>query len=253
MSSPLPSTVWWAHTFDASDRLTRLLDESELARNARFQSQADRDRHLLGRAMAKLALADLVDCAPEKISFDLRCRSCEEKERTGARAGDEEAHGKPHPSGPARGWEISVSHSGEWVVLALAEGVPVGVDVERVSPARDLEGLAGYTLADAERDEWQRWDRDHRIDAFFGYWARKEALLKATGLGLSGGLRRVTVSPPHTEARLISWEGGGRPDAAWLSDLERGEGYRSALALLTDRPVEVRVRTPAETSALLRG
>lgn len=80
-----------------------------------------------------------------------------------------------------------------------------------------------------------------------------EALLKATGLGLSGGLRRVTVSPPHTEARLLSWEGGGEPDAAWLSDLERGEGYRSALALLTDRPVKARVRTPVETSALLRG
>lgn len=253
VSSPLASTVWWAHTFDASDRLTRLLDESELARSARFRLQADRDRHLLGRAMAKLALADLVGCAPEKITFDLRCRSCEEKERTGARAGDDEAHGKPHPTGPARGWEISVSHSGEWVVLALTEGVPVGVDVERISPTRDLEGLAGYSLAEAEQDVWRQLDGQRRTDAFFGYWARKEALLKATGLGLSGGLRRVTVSPPHTEARLVSWEGGGRPDAAWLSDLERGEEYRSALALLTDRPVEVRVRTPAETAALLRG
>src|SRR5699024_2974057 len=75
VSSPLASTVWWAPTFDASDRLTRLLDERELARNARFRSQDDRDRHLLGRAMAKLALADLADCAPEKVSFDLRCRS----------------------------------------------------------------------------------------------------------------------------------------------------------------------------------
>src|SRR5699024_3247900 len=77
VSSPLVSTIWWAHTFDASERLTRLLDENELARNARFLSQADRDRHLLGRAMAKLALADLVGCAPDKITFDLHCRSCE--------------------------------------------------------------------------------------------------------------------------------------------------------------------------------
>ena len=127
------------------------------------------------------------------------------------------------------------------------------MDVERISHTRDLEGLAGYTLADTERDEWRQLDRDRRIDAFFGYWTRKEALLKATGLGLSGGLRRVTVSPPHTEARLLSWEGGGGPDAAWLSDLERGEGYRAALALLTDRPVKAKVRTPVETSALLRG
>ena len=253
VSSPLASTVWWAHTSDASERLTRLLDENELARNARFLSRADRDRHLLGRAMAKLALADLVGCAPDKITFDLHCRSCEEKERTGARPGNGEAHGKPYPAGPALGWQISVSHSGEWVVLALTEGVPVGVDVEHISHTRDLEGLAGYTLADTERDAWRQLDQDRRIDAFFGYWTRKEALLKATGLGLSGGLRRVTVSPPHTEARLLSWEGGGGPEAAWLSDLERGKGYRSALALLTDRPVKAQVRTPVETSALLRG
>src|SRR5699024_7948992 len=47
VSSPLVSTIWCAHTFDASDRLSRLLDENELARNARFLSQADGDRHVV--------------------------------------------------------------------------------------------------------------------------------------------------------------------------------------------------------------
>ncbi|GAB2502280.1 4'-phosphopantetheinyl transferase family protein [Nocardiopsis aegyptia] len=250
-SAPLAPTVWWARTSDADSRLLHLLDEGELARNARFRQQADRDRHLLGRSLARLALADLAGCPPEKVTFDLRCRSCEDKERTGARGGDAEPHGKPHPSGPAQGLEISVSHSGDWVGLAVSEGVPVGIDVEGVSAARDVEGLADYTLAEAERRAWLLLPAEERVSAFFGYWARKEALLKATGLGLSGGLRRVAVSPPHTPARLLSWEGGGGPDAAWLSDLDRGADYRSALAVLTDRPVEVVVRSPRDTAALL--
>ncbi|MEV2277347.1 4'-phosphopantetheinyl transferase superfamily protein [Nocardiopsis sp. NPDC049922] len=250
--TPLTSTVWWAHTSDAADRLLRLLDGTERARNDRFRHQTDRDRHLLGRAMARLALARLAQCPPEEVTFDLVCRSCEEKERTGADPGEREPHGKPVPSGPARGWEVSVSHSGEWVALAVAEEAPVGVDVERVSAARDLDGLVGYTLADAERSVWDALPPLERTGAFFGYWARKEALLKATGLGLSGGLRRVVVSPPHAEARLESWSGGGGPEAAWLTDLDRGADYRAALAVLTDRPVRTVVRPHGDTVALLR-
>jgi len=250
--APPAHEVWWAHTSTADDRLLRLLDEDEQARNVRFRHQADRDRHLLGRAMARLVLADRAGCPPEKVAFDLRCRSCEEKERTGARPGDDSPHGKPHPAGPARGWEISVSHSGEWVVLAVTEGVPVGVDVERVSQARDLEGLAGYTLAAPEREVWERVAPDDRVGAFFRYWARKEALLKATGLGLSGGLRRVLVSPPHEAAALVDWEGGGGPVAAALTDLACAEGYRSALAALAPGPLDPVVRTAEDTAGLLR-
>ncbi|GAB3720020.1 4'-phosphopantetheinyl transferase family protein [Nocardiopsis oceani] len=251
-SAPLESTVWWAHTSTASERLLRLLDSEELARQSRFRLQADRDRHLLGRSLARLALAERAGCAPEKVTFDLHCLSCDEKSRTGASGGDDTPHGKPVPSGAAKGWEISVSHSGEWVVLALSSGAPVGVDVERVSDTRDLAGLAGYTLADTEQEAWRELSDEGQIGAFFGYWARKEALLKATGLGLSGGLRRVAVTPPHAEPRLVSWEGGGAPGSTWLSDLERGPDYRSALAVLTDRPVELAVHPPERTADLLR-
>jgi 4'-phosphopantetheinyl transferase len=60
------------------------------------------------------------------------------------------------------------------------------------------------------------------------------------------------VSPVDAEPELRSWAGGGGPEAAALLDLERGEEYRSALAVLTDRPVELAVRPHEETVRLLR-
>src|SRR5690625_4671125 len=51
VSSPLVSTIWWAHTFDASERLARLLDEHGRARTGRLLSRADRGRHLRRPAM----------------------------------------------------------------------------------------------------------------------------------------------------------------------------------------------------------
>ncbi|SHK10347.1 4'-phosphopantetheinyl transferase [Nocardiopsis flavescens] len=248
---PLAPEIWWAHTSWATERLSDLLDARERARGDRFLHRADRDRHLLARAMSRLVLAERAGCGPREVEFELRCRSCDEKERAGAER-DAEPHGKPHPAGPARGWEISVSHSGEWVVLVVSDGVPVGVDVERVAPARDLEGLAAYTLSDTEREVWEALSGEERRGAFFGYWARKEALLKATGLGLAGGLRRVTVSPPHTGARLLEWTGGGDPASSWLADLDRGEEYRAALAVLTDRPVEPVLHPASAVRELLR-
>ncbi|MFW6642006.1 4'-phosphopantetheinyl transferase family protein [Nocardiopsis algeriensis] len=252
-TAPLAPEVWWAHTSDAHERLLRLLDGQERARNDRFLRKPDRDRHLLGRALARLVLAERAGCAPEEVSFSLRCRSCEEKESAGAERTDGEPHGKPHPEGPARGWEFSVSHSGEWVVLALAEGVPLGVDVERVSEGRDLEGLASYTLGGPELEAWRALGPDERAGAFFGYWSRKEALLKATGHGLSGGLSRVLVSPPHERASLLEWTGVGAPEAVSITDLDRGGEYRAALAALNDRPLRPVVHPPGVAAALLRG
>ncbi len=237
---PLAPEVWWAHTSSAADRLSDLLDERERARGDRFLHRADRDRHLLARAMSRLALAERAGCDPREVAFELRCRSCDEKERAGAER-DAEPHGKPHPTGPAGGWEISVSHSGEWVVLVVSEGVPVGVDVERVSASRDLGGLAAYTLSDTEREAWEGLSEAERTGAFFGYWARKEALLKATGQGLSGGLTSVEVSGPHTDAALLAWSGPAAPDHARLLDLDAGDGYRAALAVLAAPPVTVAV------------
>lgn len=236
-------SLWWADPAWSGRRLLALLDDTERARHARYQRTADRDRYAVAHALARVACARAVGCAPEEVVFTHRCLSCE---RRGER--DREPHGKPHPSGPAAGLEMSISHSGDRVVLALARGAAVGVDVEQVTRARDIDGLAKYTLTGAEHTDWRALPADGRTGGFFTYWARKEALLKATGDGLSEGLTAVQVGPPSVPAVVRSWNTPNAPSAAQLADLDAGEDYRSALAVLAAGEVRV---TEEDAAALL--
>lgn len=220
--------VWWASPALASPGLLDLLDETERARHARFRRTEDRDRYAVAHALARLLCARVTGCDPREVVFHLRCGHCSRPE----------PHGKPHPGGPAAGWEISITHSGDRVGVAIAYGLPVGIDVERIT-SRDLEGLASYALTDREYAAWQTLDPADRAAGFFTYWARKEALLKATGQGLSGGLTSVEVSPPDAAAALLAWRGPGTPAQAQLFDLAAGTDYRAALAVLAAHPVTV--------------
>ncbi len=236
--------VWWAEPALADRGLLELLDDRERERHARFRLAADRDRYAVAHALARLAVAREAGCAPRDVVFGFRCPACERRPDPRPKP-----HGKPRPEGAARGLEISISHSGGRVVLALTRGVPVGVDVEGVSADRDIDGLIAYALTGSERAALEELPAHERVPGFFGYWARKEALLKATGEGLSGGLAAVAVTSPAAPAAVVSWESPDAPGHVQLTDLDAGPGYRAALAALTPAPVTV---VPRDGAALLR-
>jgi 4'-phosphopantetheinyl transferase len=238
--TPVECDVWWAGPGLADPGLLELLDAHERARHARFRAAADRDRYVVAHALVRLVVGAAAGVPPAGVEFALRCRGCERG--TDPRP---EPHGKPYPVGAAAGVQVSLSHSGERVVVALARGVEVGVDVETVADARDIEGLAGFALTAAERADLEALPVADRTGAFFGYWARKEALLKATGDGLSGGLGNVAVNAPDAPARVTAWNLPDAPPHVRLTDLDAGPGYRAALAALTDAPLSVTARDAA--------
>ncbi|WP_338011655.1 4'-phosphopantetheinyl transferase family protein [Streptomonospora alba] len=237
----LTCRLWWASPDDASPALLDLLDAGERERRERFRAPADRDRYLVAHALARLALAREAGCAPEQVTFTLHCRAC--RRRPDPRP---EPHGKPRPAGPAAGLEISISHSGDRVLLALAHGTPVGADVEKVAPDRDTEGLVDYCLRPRERRDLDRVPAPQRAEGFFGYWARKEALLKATGDGISGGLATVGVSGPFDPAAVVEWDSPAAPEDVRLTDLDAGPGYRAAVAALCPGPLDTRICDTAD-------
>ena len=97
----------------------------------------------------------------------------------------------PGPVAPAL--EFNVSHSGDRVMLAFTRGLPVGIDIECM---RQLEhnDLVDHFFSPAEREAWRDVPPEHRPRAFYLAWTRKEAFLKALGVGLSKALDSFSVS-----------------------------------------------------------
>ena len=78
---PLPdgtADVWWARRTDASDRLAVVLDETERRRWAAYRRPEDRERFLVGCALAKAALARYTGRFPADVRFDRTCAACGE-------------------------------------------------------------------------------------------------------------------------------------------------------------------------------
>ncbi len=98
--------------------------------------------------------------------------------------------------GPA----VSIAHAGDTIVCAATRDGAIGIDVELPPRPRDAEKIAERFFAEEEA-AWIAEDPDER---FLMLWAIKEAWLKATGSGITGGLDslRCTIRPPDILARV---------------------------------------------------
>jgi 4'-phosphopantetheinyl transferase len=214
--------VWWARRPDASPRLAVLLDQAEQRRWAAYRRDADRDRFLVGCALAKTVIAACTGQRPADVSFDRTCRQCGQP------------HGKPVTNGDV---EHSVAHSGDLVAVAVAR-VPVGVDVEQLDgrPRRradgDPEALARLVLADDERAALAALHPSARSRAFLVAWTRKEAVTKAKGDGLRVPFGDVVVAAAAGAPRLTAWPYPQDPESVSLLDLDTDPGYVAALAVI---------------------
>lgn len=216
--------VWWARVQDASPDHAALLDEAERRRWAAYRRGEDRDRFLVGCALAKTVIAACTGRRPEEVGFDRTCRRC---------GGP---HGKPVINGG--GPEHSVAHSGGLVAVALA-AAPVGVDVEQLDGRSrglggdgDPEALARLVLAEPERAALAAVHPSGRARAFLVAWARKEAVTKATGDGLRAPFSQIVVAAAAGPPRLLSWPYPQDPGSVSVLDLDTDPGYVAALAVL---------------------
>jgi 4'-phosphopantetheinyl transferase len=132
-------------------------------------------------------------------------------------------NGKPElaPSRQAPALWFNYSRSVELALFCVSGTGPVGVDVEYVQPDFDWEPVAAL-LGPGERDALDSLPVELRRAAFFRNWTRKEACLKAAGVGLGFPLDafEVPVEPEHPPS-VGSW---------WLRTCEPGAGYVGAVA-----------------------
>jgi 4'-phosphopantetheinyl transferase len=70
-------------------------------------------------------------------------------------------------------------------VIAVAWQREIGVDVERLRPERDLEGVARYSFSAREQRDLASLTGPAWTAGFYHCWTQKEAFIKLVGAGLS--------------------------------------------------------------------
>ncbi len=118
------------------------------------------------------------------------------------------AYGKPFlPAYPQLA--LNHSHSRQHYALAYSEQLQdVGVDVEDLDRKVRFESLARHMFHPAEWELWQAYDQE--TDYWFKVWTTKEAVLKASGLGIRMSLNQLNSGVhPHQQGGFCHHEGLG--------------------------------------------
>jgi 4'-phosphopantetheinyl transferase len=196
--------------------LEDLLSRAERERADRFHFENDRRRFVVSHGGLREILGELLQVPARRLEF-----SCG-------------PHGKPHLAGMLNepGLRFNLAHAGSLAVYAVALRQEVGVDVEQFRRVDGADTFAGRFFSKRELEEWNAVPRDLRMEAFFNYWTRKEACLKATGQGICDCLSQIEVSLfPGTPARVISETGPAERLGRWcLQSLVPAVGYVGAVA-----------------------
>jgi 4'-phosphopantetheinyl transferase len=117
------------------------------------------------------------------------------------------------------------------VLFAFAALHELGVDVERIRPIREAGDIARAHFTSQERQALEAAFPTDQPRTFFRIWARKEALVKALGIGLTADLSSVDVlnrpePVPHATPAAVELSEN------WaLADFDVGAGFAAALCL----------------------
>lgn len=205
-------------TPDRSRELLALpwLDEAELARWQRFVHPRPQRQFTLCRAVLRELLCHRLGCGNNRLAF-----------ATGT-------YGKPFAlvGGSPAPIAFNVSHGGRHGLIALAPAGRIGVDVEERAARRDMDEDIRLLFAPGERARLQTVCGLRKVDLFYRLWTMKEALVKASGAGLS-------VDTTGFEIPFAIYAGAGSglfnfpgaPDETWRLEKLGNANFEAALAI----------------------
>ncbi len=214
--------------------LRRDLLPEEREQAERYRRAEDAERFIIARALTRRLCATCLGLEPGAISI-LRTAS-----------------GKPYVEpNTGRSIEFNISHSGNLLIVAWSTAGPVGVDVEAVQPGTraSFMELSNSALSPAELEVLRSASSAEIAAIFYRIWVRKEAVLKAEGLGIGGLLRSFSVA--EKTARGIRWCEDtvlSQQGRTWkLQELNPAPGYAACIAV----PSGVLVQECADLPGLL--
>jgi len=198
------------------DGLLQVLSTQEREHADRFHFDADRKRAIIGRGLARLLLGHCLDRPADELRIEYN------------------EFGKPALSAVHHSpLQFNVAHAGDLILVALARGHRLGVDVEQMRTGFAIDAVAARFFSPNECRALAAIAPESRCEAFFSCWTRKEAYLKGRGEGLSLPLHQFDVAfGPGEEPRLLETRHDPAEAKRWtLHAFNPGHGCNAALAI----------------------
>jgi 4'-phosphopantetheinyl transferase len=211
----------WSASLDQPDLCFQILYETlsqdERDRAERFVFEKDRRHFAVCRGILRSIISRYVDVKASSISFMYG------------------PNGKPALGDLHCGESLyfNLSHSEGLALYVFSRDQELGVDVECTRDINEVEQIAKRIFSKREIEIFLSLPEKAKKDAFFNCWTRKEAFVKALGVGLSLPLDNFEVTfIPVEQSRLIRVEGDINEISLWsVHDLKPANNYAGAFAI----------------------
>ncbi|MDN3687673.1 4'-phosphopantetheinyl transferase family protein [Cyclobacterium jeungdonense] len=148
------------------EHLKGLMTDEEIQQANRYLKKEDRIRHILGKGFLRKLIQLYLNEPQKSIQFG--------KNRFNKPFLIERDH-----------FHFNISHSGEWVVIVLAD-CEVGIDLEPLDSRFEYKDLLAGIFSSSEIEFIE--NSPIPVRSFYKIWTRKEALLKGIGQGITDQL-----------------------------------------------------------------
>lgn len=221
ITAPLPGAVhvWFATLDQLRTRAVywaELLDPVEQERAKRFRFDADRERFILGHGLLRHLLGAYLQRDGSLVRL--------------ARG----PFGKPYLE--RKELRFSFSDTKDAILVAFAHANEIGADVETMHRSVDHAAVSQHYFTPTEVATIDQAGRDGLAEdgkrRFLEFWTRKEAVLKASGVGIMDDLKALRVDAPHN-TMMITHEAFRSMAAAQyhVTTFLLGEAHLASLAV----------------------
>src|SRR6266700_4660831 len=210
----------WLAPLDLPDShlyiLAQALADDERRRAQAFRFQKDRIHFIVDRFILRALLGLYLTKEPGMLRF---CYNEYGKPALTSEAGDSIS--------------FNVAHSHGMAMYAITRKRDIGIDLEYISRDIESEQVALHFFSPYEVSMLRLVPPERQYEAFFNCWTRKEAYIKARGMGLSLSLSSFDVSlTPGTPAALLNIREEDQNISDWsLVDMSFNADYAAALAV----------------------
>jgi 4'-phosphopantetheinyl transferase len=193
--------------------LTAILSVEETVRINRFIFEKDRITHTISQGMLRYILGTYLNLNPEEIIF--------RQNEYGKLFISEEQN--------PENIQFNLSHSGDMIVYAISKGRDVGIDIQKIKDNDSIMDIVDHYFSETEKAAFRSLPDEQKLKGFHSCWTRKEAYIKALGMGLSYPLNSFTmpVTPENSSAVIYD----DSETAYSVTDINTSPGYTAAVVV----------------------